>query len=290
MSEPVEREASGAGTPQVPAAVPAAGRRHLPTGPTTRPGGRLAALAVLAVLGLVLAACGSSGSSSTSSSATAGKTSTPSSSPATGSSAPTPHATSVPGASALPTKAQLSSLTNYTFTFTDNGALAVKGSVYSPTDFQTTQPSVTLHTGHATYTKLGTTWYETTQPANQDSYASSPYPSSVQGFLDFLKVAGAVVTKGASCTEAGQAGTTFTIESKELNSKLLSELSSACIANHGGALLSYSVGAQGSGVGTPGHSATYSFTVTSIGTVAEIPVPTNVKKDLTSTGTSSPTG
>jgi len=182
----------------------------------------------------------------------------------------------------------MGSLTNYTFTLTDNGS-QIKGSVYSPTDFQTTQPTVELHTNHATYTKLATTWYETSQPANQanNNYSTSPYPSAIKSVLGYLKVAGAAVTKGASCSEAGQAGTTFSVESKELNTGVLSSLATACFANHGGALLSFALGAQGSGVGTPGHSASYSFTVTSIGTVAQIAAPTNVKKDTTST---SPTG
>ncbi len=249
-------------------------------------------MAMVAALGLALSACGSSGSSSTS--GAAGGTSSPSTSPSsstTSTAEPTPHDTSVPGASALPTKAQMGSLTNYTYTFTDNGSLAIKGSVYSPTDRQSTEPTVVLTTAHATYTKLGTTWYETSQPANQahNSYATSPYPASIKGFLGYLKVAGATVTKGGACSEAGQAGTTFSVESKELNTKVLNELASACFANHGGALLSYALGAQGSTVDTSSHHVTFSFTIDSIGTVAQIPVPTNVKKD-TSTGTSSPTG
>jgi hypothetical protein len=241
------------------------------------------ALLATTAFSLALAACGSSSPSGPT--AATGST-TPSSATHNSTPAPTPHSTSVPGASALPTKAKLGSLTNYTFNFTDNGSLAMHGEVYSQTDYQTTQPNVQLHTATATYSKLGTTWYETVQPANVQHYSTSPYPEAVKGFLGYLKVAGATVTKGASCSEAGQAGTTFTIESKELNSKVLNELANACISNSSGALLSYALGAQGSGVGTSNHHVTYSFTIDSIGGVAKIPVPTNVKKDTTT----SPTG
>jgi hypothetical protein len=242
---------------------------------------------------LALTACGSSGPSSASGTATGrsagssgGTTATTAATTATTAAvssstrAPTPHATSVPGASALPTKAQLGSLTNYTFAFTDN-ASAIDGKVHSPTDFQTTQPAVVLHISGSTYTKLGSTWYKTSQPANQahQGYATSPYPGAIENFLGLLKVSGVAVTKGAPCTEAGQSGTTFTIGSKELNSSVLSELGTACIADHGGALLSWALGAQGSGVATSTHSASYSFTIDSIGGVPAIPVPSPVKTD-----------
>lgn len=248
---------------------------------------------VAVVAALVLAACGSAGPSSapggsgangskgtSTSSGSSGDTTTTTAATSSSTRAPTPHATSVPGASALPTKAQLGSLTNYTFSFTDNGS-TIAGKVHSTADYQTTQPTVILHISGATYTQLGSTWYKTSQPANQahQGYATSPYPGAIENLLGLLKVSGVAVTKGAPCNEAGQSGTTFTIGSKELNSSVLSELGTACIADHGGALLSWALGAQGSGVANATHSATYSFTIDSIGGVPAIPVPSPVKTE-----------
>ncbi len=245
----------------------------------------VAAVGIVAVAAaLTLAACGSSsapvatgtGGKSATSASPGGTTAAASSSTR----APTPHATSVPGASALPTKAQIGSLTNYTFTLTDNGS-NITGKVHSTTDFQTTQPTAILHISGTTYTQLGSTWYKTSQPANQahQGYATSPYPGAIENFLGLLKVSGVAVTKGASCTEAGRSGTSFTIGSKELSSPVLSELGTACIADHGGAMLSWALGAQGSGVENSTHSVSYSFAIDSIGTVPSIPVPSPVKTD-----------
>jgi len=263
------------------------------TGPLRVGAGRVIVGVAVVAAATLLAACGSSGTPGPSTAGTAGSSKTPSSS--SGSSggtttttaptpsstrAPTPHATSVPGASELPTRAQLGSLTNYTYTYTIN-SVAMAGKVHSRTDFQTTQPAVILHIDGVTYTNLATTWYRTAQPANvaHEGYATSPYPGVIENFLGFLKVSGAAVTKGAACSEAGQAGTTFTIGSKELNSSVLSELATACIADHGGAMLAEGLGAQGSGVANSTHTESFSFTIDSIGNVPAIAVPSPVKTD-----------
>ncbi len=224
--------------------------------------GKAAFLGVTVAVGAVLSACGGSGSAS-------GIPTQPTKStrPTTSTTAP---------ASRTSTKLDLSrlgSLSDYTFTFRDNG-LVITGAVHSPTDWRTDQPLVVLHIGGFTYGKLGPYWYK-----NKDSSASyeeSAYPGTVTGFESFLAIAGATMARGVQCREAGLVGHTWTIKTPKAAKGILSETASACVSDKSGALLAASFGASGSALPRASQGIAYSFTVDSIGTVAPIDVPSPV--------------
>ena len=259
-------------------------RRHL---------GRAALLCVILAAGAALAACGGSGSasgnstqptSSTEVTPPAGTGSTGSggsgggsggggSTGGTGGTGGTPTTAPASGTSSRLDLSKLGSLSDYTFTFRDNG-LVITGAVHSPTDWRTDQPLVVLHIAGFTYGKLGPYWYKNKD--NPASYEESAYPATVSGFEGFLSIAGARLTKGPPCRQAGLAGHTWTIKTPKAASGILSETASACVADKSGALLEASFGAKGSAVPGALKGIGYSFTVDSIGTVARIAVPSPV--------------
>lgn len=223
------------------------------------------------LLSFILAACGSTTSSSNITHNVTGSKSSVS-----GSSIPTSSVAYSTKGTILPPLSNLESLTNYSFTFNDNGS-DITGEVHSPSDWELVQPALELHVGGKIYTKL-VKWY--VEPEGSNNYQSAPYYGAVEQFVGMLKVYGAKVTKGPVCTEAGVSGHLYTIGSRALNSHYLTEMASACIADQGGAMLSEQMGATGSAVGSAIPSATKSlsagFTVTAIGTVPVLPVPSPV--------------
>lgn len=237
-----------------------------------------AAMLVAVLAGL--SACGSSGAvpsgSTASSTSRPSTTSTGTSSSGSGAASTVPSTTTTAPPVVSPAGldlTKLGSLTNYSYTFTDNGVV-ITGSVHSPTDWRTNQPLVVLHIDGFTYGKFGSVWYKNTDAAL--SYEQSAYPGAVNQFFGFLRIAGATTTRGSSCTEAGVAGHIWTIKTGAAGSSVLSELASACVADRSGVLLSAAFGAKGSSIPNASKSLSDSFTVNSIGTVGTIAVPSPV--------------
>ncbi len=168
--------------------------------------------------------------------------------------------------------AELGSLTDYAGTMTDNGA-TISVEVHSATDWsESTGGTPMLHIGGVVYVKTVSptgqpAWAHTPDPAS--AYQQSPYPGAVGQFSGFTKVADATVTKGAACAAAGVPGHTWTIASP--HTSVLSERESACVADASGALLSLTTGANGTAV--PASGFAYSFTITQVGGVPAIAVP-----------------
>lgn len=220
----------------------------------------------VAVAAAALAACGSSTAvSATSSTGSTGSTATSASS----GSGPTGTVSGLD-------LSKLGSLTNYAGTMTDSGT-SISVSVHSPTDWQETLgSSPALHIDGFSYGKSinaqgQPVWYKSAD--DSQAYQSSPYPGAAAQFAGLTKVAGATIVRGAACSVAGISGHTWTIKSP--NDVAASSAASACVADQSGALLSLGSGISGSAVPTGGLSFTY--TMTSVGGVAVIPVPSPVQ-------------
>lgn len=237
--------------------LPARPRRNSGTWRSTR---AVATIACAGAATVGLAACGSSA-------ATSG-TRTGSSTQSDGSTATTSGRTTTSGLDL----AALGSLTDYAGRMTDNGA-TISVEVHSPTDWsESTGGFPILHVDGTTYVRtVGPSgrpgWVHS--PDTASSYRQSPYPGVATQFADFTKVADATITKGAPCAVAGVAGHTWTIASP--HTAVLSEQESACVADGSGALLSLTTGASGSAV--PANGFAYSFTVTEVGGVPALAVP-----------------
>ena len=131
-----------------------------------------------------------------------------------------------------------------------------------------------LHINGSSYAKVGATWYKNSD--SPQAYAQSAYPGAAMQFSGFTRVSGATTRRGGVCTESGLPGHTWTIASPT-GAAALTELASACIADGTGALLALSVGAHSSSIPGSTHSLTDSLTITSVGSVALIPVPSPVQ-------------
>lgn len=215
---------------------------------------------------VALAACGSSTPAAvTSTSAGSGGT--------TGSGGTA--ATAPSGGSSGLDVAKLGTLTNYTGTMTDNGA-SIAVTVHSPTNWQESLGTIpTFHIDGASYVKSinaqgQPVWYKNADPPT--AYQQSPYPGAVQQFVGFTKVAGATIVRGASCTVAGTGGHLWTITSPR--NPVLREGESACVADQSGALLSLNT--TGGGSAAPASGLSYSFTMTTVGSVPPFAVPAPV--------------
>jgi hypothetical protein len=221
----------------------------------------------VALAAVALAACGSS-------TAVSATSSTGSSTGSTGTSAPSGSGPT--GTVSGLDLSKLGSLTNYAGTMTDNGT-SISVSVHSPTDWQETLgSSPALHIDGFSYGKSinaqgQLVWYKNAD--NSQAYQSSPYPGAAAQFADLTKVGGATIVRGAACSVAGISGHTWTIKSP--NDVAASSAASACVADQSGALLSLGSGVSGSAVPTGGLSFTY--TMTSVGGVPVIPLPSPVQ-------------
>lgn len=225
---------------------------------------------VIGFLGIAtvgLAACGSSG-------AAAGP-STSASHTTTAGSGSTGTTTGSGGSPSGLDLAKLGSLTDYSATMTDNGT-TLSYTVHSPTDWELSVGTPIVYVGGFSYTKSVNAqgqpvWYKSAD--SPGGYQQTAYPGAVAQFTGFTKVAGATIVKGAACTAAGVAGHTWSIKSP--SNSTVTEQESACVADQSGALLTLTTGASGSAV--PSNGFAYSMTVTSIGNVATIPVPSPVQ-------------
>ena len=221
----------------------------------------------IATVGLV--ACGSSG-------ATAGPSSTSASHTTAAGSGSTGTTTGSGGPPSGLDLAKLGSLTDYSATMTDNGT-TLSYSAHSPTDWEFgTGSTPILHVDGFSYTKSVNAqgqpvWYKTAD--NPGAYQHTAYPGAVAQFIGFTKATGVTVVRGAPCSAAGVAGHAWSVRSP--SNSTLTEQETACVADQSGALLSLGTGASGSAVPSSGFS--YSVTVTSIGNVATIPVPSPVQ-------------
>lgn len=181
------------------------------------------------------------------------------------------------GASSGLDLSKLGSFTSYTGTMTDNGEV-ISVRVHSPADWQETlgktPPSLYIDGsayGRSLNAQGQPVWYRNTAPPQV--YEQSPYPGAAQQFAGMTKVYGVTVVRGAPCTVAGVSGHTWTIKSR--SSGMLAEGESACVADQSGALLSLNTSASGSDV--PASGLSYSYTMTSVGGVPSIPVPSPVQ-------------
>ncbi len=180
--------------------------------------------------------------------------------------------TSLIGQNPILNLSKLTSLKNYTFSFTDN-SLTMTGVVYSKNNWSLQKPFQEYHVNGYIYTKLANTWYRQNEALN--NYAHSPYISSAEQFIGYKNVYGIKLQEGKSCTIAGVKGHLWIFKSPS-NGGLLNEVASSCISNKGYMLSEY-IGAQGSAIN--GKKYTSSFIIQSIGdTKAYIP-PTSFKID-----------
>ncbi len=167
------------------------------------------------------------------------------------------------------TLAGLESPTNYAFTLVipstlaDGGSTTQMTSVDSPSDWeeQLGNLPVEIHISGFVYVKLGSAWSKNPDPP--DSYQHGALPGFAEQFFGMASNPSATVTSAGPCTVAGTNGHTWNVAPKGSTTVL----ASACVADQGGAMLSSSIGA----------SDPQTFTMTAIGTVAPIPVPSPIQ-------------
>lgn len=227
----------------------------------------LALGSVTAVLGVTISACGSTSGASGSNPATSGTSSGQSKAGSSGG----------VGLSL----ARLGSLKNYTFTTSaGNGGytFTVTGKVYGPTSWEThsTAPAVTTYDvdGRGYALAIGqviSVSFKTpeglTHLDGETTYA--------EALIGYTHVAGIQIKTSGQCSVAGEAGTTYHVQSPSAAASLLVETATACVANGTGALLSYSSGVPSGSAAQAAHitGAGTSFRVNSIGGVNPIAPP-----------------
>ncbi len=165
---------------------------------------------------------------------------------------------------------KLIDLKNYTFSFTNN-SLTITGLVYSPQNWSTQQPLPEYHINGYIYTDLANTWYR--QKEGSNNYQNSPYIKSVEQFVGFKDVTGAILLEGKPCSIAGVTGHIWTFKRTDVGNSLV-QLASSCISSKG-YMLSEDVGAHA----LSNNNHIESFTITGIGLVKPYTPPISFRKD-----------
>ena len=145
--------------------------------------------------------------------------------------------------------ARLASLTNYRFTDTstnDGFKFEISGPVHGPQDWQTnaTEPlKVSTYdvNGRGYSLALGHVNPVTFKTPEGLTHLDGEY-TAARGLVGYTNVTGMRISNAGSCKVAGVAGTRYFLKTPRVDSRLLVETASACIAKRSGALLAYDVG------------------------------------------------
>ena len=173
------------------------------------------------------------------------------------------------------TLSRLQRLTDYSFTSTVGSGttiLKIAGAIHSSDDFM-----VTALGSAKTYVVSGQA-YEVLGPlapqkitVNPGYYQTLGENAAADAFAGLSKASGVKVVAGRGCTVAGISGTLYKEETPG-NGGLLTIAQEGCVANQGGALLSFQEVVSGSAApGSAGH--VYRFAVTGVGNVGSIRAP-----------------
>ncbi len=217
------------------------------------------------VVPLLLAACGGGSSSSTATSSVSTNSSSTTSASA--------NTSSAGGTAGYFNLGQLESLTNYSFISKVGAGTAIisfSGRIHSPTNFVISfSDTKTYFVGGQAYEVLGSLSPQklTLNPGYFQSQGERAAAVTMDGLT---RSYGVKVTKGGGCSVAGIAGTIYK-ESTPSTGGLVTIAQQGCVANQGGALLSFNEGAGGSAV--PGGGHTYTFQVTGVNNVGVIALP-----------------
>ncbi|NNN14998.1 MAG: hypothetical protein HKL82_03965 [Acidimicrobiaceae bacterium] len=214
---------------------------------------------------LLLAACGGVSNSSTATSSVSTNSSlTPTTAAIT---------SSTGGASGYFNLAQLESLANYSFISKVGAGAAIvsfSGRIHSSTNFVISfGDTKTYFVGGQAYEVLGSLSPQKLT-LNPGYFQSQGEIAAAETFDGLTRAYGIKVTKGGGCSVAGIAGTIYK-ESTPSNGGLVTIAQQGCVANKGGALLSFEEGAGGSAVPGGGHS--YTFQVTGVNNVGALALP-----------------
>ncbi|MHB8323975.1 MAG: hypothetical protein ACYDEA_08185 [Candidatus Dormibacteria bacterium] len=172
-------------------------------------------------------------------------------------------------------QSRLDSLANYSFTSTTgtgSAGLTTTGEIHSPKDFMVTAfgSAKTYFVGGQAYEVLGSLAAQKIT-LNPGYYQRLGEGEAAQMFAGLTHASGVKVVAHGGCTVAGISGTLYQEETPG-NGGLLTISQEGCVANRGGALLSFQEGASGSAA--PGSGGQYfKFAVTAVGAVGPISAP-----------------
>lgn len=182
--------------------------------------------------------------------------------------------TSAATSTTLPSLNRLTSLTNYSYTMTvgtGSASLTMTGQIHSQSNFE-----ISLGTTH-TYL-INSQAYEVLGNLAPQKITLNPTYFQQQGiiaaantFFDLTKASGVKVEPSGSCTIAGLKGTLYK-ETTPSNAGIFKIAQVGCVANSGGALLSFNQGDSGSAA-PGGGGQKYFFEVTGVNNVSKFVTP-----------------
>lgn len=164
----------------------------------------------------------------------------------------------VTGATALSLRT-LSSLGNYRARLRSGRGkyrMTIMTAVHSPENWKSVGGLTVVHVGAMSYVRFDQRWFAHRDPPN--AYAQNNLPAFARQFYSMTRVGGTQVRRGGPCRQAGLPGRTWTIDAAV--GSTFGETFSACVADHGGALLKLTIAATDAGMNRRDASEVYEIT------------------------------
>jgi hypothetical protein len=154
---------------------------------------------------------------------------------------------------------------------TGGASLTMTGQIHSSTDFEISLGTThTFYVDGQAYEVLGTIAPQKIT-LNQGYFQQQGIVAAANTFIGLTKASGVTIKATGTCNVAGITGTSYT-ESTPASVGILKLSQVGCVANSGGALLSFVERVSGSA--TPGGGGQkYFFEITGVNNVPQIPAP-----------------